>query len=547
MRKYSIIIITVIIALIQSCSKESGPDNFEPLITTGEASDINYWEATLNGTVDQRGSTAMPRLFFTYSGEDNKEMQADAVTDGRNVSASVNGLRPGTQYRFRLSGDNGRVSIHGLYSTFTTLPLDKPVISPLTTLSHGPTSVIIGFTITSDGGEEITEAGCHVTEADGKVCPTVTVVHPEYAVGGMLKMTISNLKQHTTYLLQPYATNRFGTTTAEQMAFTTTDAVSLMQPGDLEQLMGDGALDFTKMSFAGPMDGNDIQFLRRMAGRNPDGTRTDGKLTHIDMTDVMIVTGGESYDLSHFTTDNIVSTGMFSGCDNIISLSLPHTATVIEKNALEGCTSLRSITIPASATSVTPSDGLTALMEINVMEGHDNYRSIDGVMLNGQGTQIIWFPQGKQGHYTVPESISEIGDNAFSGSALTSIALPRGLTKMGSAVFYGCGSLEEITMPEELKLIPAGTFQNSPKLHVIHLGGKVEYLSEYIFDGCPLTDLYINATLAPVCTDNAFSSTDGYDIPRNCTLHVPYGRKATYTYHRVWGKFERIVEEKNLE
>ena len=102
--------------------------------------------------------------------------------------------------------------------------------------------------------------------------------------------------------------------------------------------------------------------------------------------------------------------------------------------------------------------------------------------------------------------------------------------------------VEEVSLPAQLKLIPTGIFQGCTRLKVVRLGKKTELISDYVFDGCPLTHLYIEAPYPPICNEDAFTSK-GADIPATCILHVPAGKKALYQGNRNWGKFKHIVEQ----
>lgn len=55
---------------------------------------------------------------------------------------------------------------------------------------------------------------------------------------------------------------------------------------------------------------------------------------------------------------------------------------------------------------------------------------------------------------TIPDSITEIGNDAFRGcSALTYFDLPVGLEKIGDYAFYGCTALEQIRIPATISSI----------------------------------------------------------------------------------------------
>lgn len=520
-----------------ACGEDNVPVNLEPRPSVSGATDITRTEATLQGTVALRGNTDMPGLRFVYGEDAGETMQVEAFADNGSVSSRITGLTPGTQYTFYLQAYNDRTTVNSGTMTFTTIPNDKPTIGELTILSHGPASAIVRYTITDDGGEEITETGCYVTCAsDGETYKVVTTLPGN---DGTYKVRIGELRQNTTYELKAFASNKEGETIGEALSFTTGNAVTLTEPGALRSLMGDNLYAYTSLSFAGPMNGDDLACLRNMAGIDMDGSATQGQLAHIDMADVSIVAGGGSYAESRYTEDNVIGYGMFAGCSKLESIVMPDNVTVIERDALRDCASLTSLTIPASVEEITPSSGCAALAEIQVSPANSHYRSDGGALFNADATGLVWFPMGKEGDYTLPATITSIDDYAFTGCKITSLILPDELADIGQSAFYGC-ELEEVHMPDKLRQIPVGVFQGCQRLSTVYLGTGTELVSDYAFDGCPLLHLYLSASYPPVCRPDAFGRSSD-EIFSTCVLHVPSNRLAMYKQDSEWGQFKNIV------
>lgn len=534
------LLIIIGMAALASCSSEDLPDNFEPKLITGEASGITRTEAVLTGEVELQGSTDMPELSFRYGTSDQMEQTTGTLTPtGNKVQMQVAGLTPGTMYYYSLQGSNGRVNLTGNTMTFVTVPNDRPSVGVPAVLSQGPVSVIVEYEITDDGNEDITATGCYVTDmADGNT--QKVEAETEGAEGIKMRVRIGGLCQDATYEIKAYAANNEGEGVGEPLTFVTTNAVLLAEAGEFEELMGDGKYTYTSLSIAGPMNGDDLRCLRQMMGRDVDGTATPGQLAEVNLADAHIVEGGGVYGSSRYTENNVVGYGLFADCNSLTSVTLPSDAVKIEKDAFMNCTSIKTITVPASAASISPSSGCTSLAAINVSAANTAYSSIDGVLFDAAATEILWFPIGKQGDYTLPASVKSIGDYAFQGCHITRFTLPDNLTQIGQAVFFD-SSVEEVVMPSNLRLIPTATFQKCSRLKTVRLGAATELISDYVFDGCPLTDLYIDAQYPPVCNSNALTSTP--DFLPTCTLHVPKGRKNFYKADSSWKRFGTIVEE----
>ena len=59
---------------------------------------------------------------------------------------------------------------------------------------------------------------------------------------------------------------------------------------------------------------------------------------------------------------------------------------------------------------------------------------------------------------TIPNSVTSIGDGAFSDCSLTSITIPNSVTSIGESAFYYCSSLPSITIPNSVTSIEEKTF-----------------------------------------------------------------------------------------
>jgi hypothetical protein len=138
---------------------------------------------------------------------------------------------------------------------------------------------------------------------------------------------------------------------------------------------------------------------------------------------------------------------------------------------------------------------------------NDSYSSLDGVLLNKNRTTLELYPEGKVGDYSLPDSVTSIGDYAFVHcTGLSSVTFPTGLTWIGSVAFYGCTGLTSITLPDSVATIGARAFGDCARLRAI--------------------------TVDPL--NRAFSSLDGVLLNRSGTtlLHYPPGRHGDYTVPR---------------
>ena len=91
------------------------------------------------------------------------------------------------------------------------------------------------------------------------------------------------------------------------------------------------------------------------------------------------------------------------------------------------------------------------------------YSSVDGVLFNKSQTTLIQYPGGKAGSYTIPNSVTSIGDCAFDGcTSLTSVTIPNSVTSIGDCAFDYCTSLTSVTIPSSVTNIEGYAFVAAP-------------------------------------------------------------------------------------
>ncbi|MDR2571865.1 MAG: leucine-rich repeat protein, partial [Oscillospiraceae bacterium] len=174
-----------------------------------------------------------------------------------------------------------------------------------------------------------------------------------------------------------------------------------------------------------------------------------------------------------------------TGCELLISITIPDTVTHIGDEAFEGCESLTSITLS------------------------DNIASIGGRAFTGCSSLVS---------VKIPKNVKNIGYAAFfECESLINITIPKSVTHINDAVFSHCVSLKNITIPNSIKHIGNRAFSNCVSLMNVIIPNSVTEIGDKVFDECiSLTGLSISKYVTNI-EKNAF---DGCKYLTELTINM---------------------------
>lgn len=176
----------------------------------------------------------------------------------------------------------------------------------------------------------------------------------------------------------------------------------------------------------------------------------------------------------------------FALCTEATSVTIPATVKTIDEGAFLKDQSLKSILIPKSVREIEDLAffGCTSLTKISVVSANKYYSSKDGVLFNKRKTELVQYPCGKKGQYTIPKTVREIEDYAFATSAgLTSVTIPGSVLEIGEGAFASSG-IQRVKIPAKVKEIDEDAFANCVNLASVKLGSGVASIEERAFSGC---------------------------------------------------------------
>ena len=194
----------------------------------------------------------------------------------------------------------------------------------------------------------------------------------------------------------------------------------------------------------------------------------------------------------------------FENCENLTSVRVPDSVTVIDWDSFYGCTALTSINIP---------DGIT-LIGSGAFYGCGNltYNTYDNGKYLGSDTnpylalitsrsstvtsyeihpdtrilaEYAVSSNNKLESITIPDSVKFIGMGAFNNdSGLTSVTFGNGGISIGEIAFYGCTKLTSVHISSGVVSIGEGAFQYCTALTSVSIADSVTSIGKNAFEYC---------------------------------------------------------------
>ena len=231
------------------------------------------------------------------------------------------------------------------------------------------------------------------------------------------------------------------------------------------------------------------------------------------------------------------------GCTGLTSLTFPNTLQTIGLHTFNGCTSLTSVTLPSSLYFIDQSafQGCSGLNGV-VISNLAAWCAID--FGNAYANPLcyakhLYLNNNEVINLTIPSSVSEIKDFAFTGSTgLHSVTFHSDVTSIGSQAFKNCTHLSALNITSTITSIGEYAFENCSGMTSLTLPSNMSSISHGVFYNCTgLTEIHAGAMVPPVI---AGSTTFG-NVPTAIPVYVPLGSAPSYQAAQYWSRFTNYV------
>lgn len=188
----------------------------------------------------------------------------------------------------------------------------------------------------------------------------------------------------------------------------------------------------------------------------------------------------------------------FAGCTALATITFAETEKPLAfgESAFMNCSSLTTVNLPANVSEIPGIfTGCTALQEVNVAEDSAYFTSIEGVVFNKAITEVLYFPQGKTGTYTLPETVSTIAPGVFAGvTKLSKLVISNAISSIGDRAFMDSNFKIEFEggEPAAELVIGVSAFQGAKNLGTLVLPDHTTVISDYAFADAKFTELTLN-------------------------------------------------------
>lgn len=153
--------------------------------------------------------------------------------------------------------------------------------------------------------------------------------------------------------------------------------------------------------------------------------------------------------------------------------------------------------------------GCPNLESIELCEDNENYSTHDGVLFDKSVNALVFCPEGKQGSYKIPDSVTWIYDSALNNCKnITELIFPKSITAIDSSTCSYCENLTRVEFGDNLQSIGSFAFSYCSRLNDVVIPTSVHSIGDYAFLKCDsLTEVSVPDSVTTI-GERAFGYCD---------------------------------------
>lgn len=252
--------------------------------------------------------------------------------------------------------------------------------------------------------------------------------------------------------------------------------ISVKSPGELSLYIKENEkYKIERLRILGPLNGNDILFIREMAGSDFIGEKTNGKLRYLDLSGAYFEYEGlcsQNFSSGWHTIRGCISMFMFSNCISLQSILIPSNTTLICENAFSGCANLLSVLINSSIEDISSRSFAFCDKLERISIRNNRYYSVENkgkILINKQDDIYL-----KKDFIKIPDKITTIKKGAFYRCTIDNLAISKNIKHIESKSFQNCRIKSLYIFSNQLKIHKEGFFD----CHYFDISSSIYCLSE---------------------------------------------------------------------
>lgn len=210
-----------ILLILSNCKVENL--QVPPTVVTKSATDLSLSSATLNGEVISEGGQATNDRGFVFSkSESTPTFSNQKIPMAYGIGpfkTTLTNLEFNTTYYFRAYATNPVGTQFGIVEKFSTLDAKLPNVSISNLINITDNSVLVDYSISSDGGSQITETGVIASTSSKPTLETASIKISNATL--KTPALIDKLEENTNYFIRAYAKNIKGVSYSDDITLQT--------------------------------------------------------------------------------------------------------------------------------------------------------------------------------------------------------------------------------------------------------------------------------------------------------------------------------------